>query len=330
MSQRTFKISRRQALAGAAATLALPGSLRAQADWPNRPIKLVVGFPAGGLTDGYARVYGEQLRQKLGQPVVVENKPGAGSILACETVARAPADGYTFLFTIQTALVQNQALYKNLPYDPNKDFAFIARFDAGHLPLIVHKSTGAKNFEEFVAYAKAKPTNFGSYAAGSFAHLVAAQINKIYGTKIEVVNYRGEAPMWQDFLAGSTQAAVGSIQAARAALDTGTGVAVAVPTTTRSRALPDAKTFVEQGATARIFTMEGWIGMLAPAGVSPAILKKVSDTILASADAPEIKRVMDAYFISKGPSTPEEFLRIFREDTPHWLAMVRELGVTLD
>lgn len=323
-------LDRRRVLAGAAALAAYPGASLGQSNWPDRPIKFIVGFPPGGLTDGYARVYGEQLRQKLGQPVVVENKPGAGSILACELVARAPADGYTFLFTIQTALVQNQALYKKLPYDPDKDFTFIARFDAGHLPLVVHKSTGAKNFREFVEYAKTKPTNFGSYAPGSFAHLVAAQINKHYGTKIEVVNFRGEAPMWQEFMAGSLHGAVGSIQAARAALDTGTGIAAAVPTRTRSKALPETGTFVEQGATAPIFSMEGWIGLLGPAGLPAEIVKKVSDVVLASADVPEVRRVMDAYFISKGPTTPEEFQRIYRDDTPTWLAMVKELGVTLD
>jgi tripartite-type tricarboxylate transporter receptor subunit TctC len=328
MSQ--FVIDRRSAIVGAAAALAIPAIGRAQSDWPNRPIKFVVSFPPGGLTDGYARVYGEQIRQKFGQPVVVENKPGAGGILGCEIVARAPADGYTFLVTIQTSLVQNQALYKKLPYDPNKDFIFISRFDAGHLPLVVHKSTGAKNFQEFVAYAKTKPTNFGSYAPGSVAHLIGAQINKLYGTQIQVVNYRGEAPMWQDFMAGSLDAAVGSIQAARGALDTGTGIAAAVPTLQRSKALPNVATFAEQGATARIFTMEGWVGLLAPAGVAPEIVAKISQAVLDSADAPEVRRVMDAYAIAKGPSTPQEFARIFRDDTPHWLEMVRELGVTLD
>ena len=138
-------------------------------------------------------------------------------------------------------------LNKSLPYDPDKDFSFISLLSAGHLPLVVHKSTGATNIKEFVEYARKNKVSFGSYAAGSFAHIVCVELNKLYGLDMVVVNYRGEAPMWQDMHAGAIQAAVGSYQAALSVIDAGTGRAIAVQTTKRMRKLPDVPTFIEQG-----------------------------------------------------------------------------------
>src|SRR5258708_17587713 len=159
---------RRSFLLASAALLgtgAFPRGVRAQA-WPARPVRIIVSFPPGGLTDLYARAYGETLARSIGQPVLVENRAGAGGVIGCDAVAKSPADGYTLLFTISTPIVQAQALYKKLPYDPDKDFTFIAAFDSGHLPLAVHREVPARGFRDFVDFAKKTAVNFGSYGPG--------------------------------------------------------------------------------------------------------------------------------------------------------------------
>src|SRR4051794_5944212 len=168
------KLSRRDVIkAGAAPTAAAPfASARAQS-WPTRPIKIVVSTPAGGITDAFARVYGEYISTKLGQPVIVENKPGGSGILAAQYVKSAEPDGNTLLYTISSTLLGNRVVFKTLPYDPDKDFAFISMTPSGHLPLVVHASTGATTLKEFVEYARKNKTTAGSYGAGSFAHIVA-------------------------------------------------------------------------------------------------------------------------------------------------------------
>src|SRR5256885_12315755 len=145
------------ALLGAAA---FARGARAQG-WPARPIRIIVSFPPGGLTDLYARAFGETVSRSIGQPVLVENRAGAGGVIGCDAVAKSSADGYTLLFTISTPIVQAQALYKKLPYDPDKDFTFIAAFDSGHLPLAVHRDVPARGFREFVDFAKKTAVNFG-------------------------------------------------------------------------------------------------------------------------------------------------------------------------
>src|SRR3989475_8652262 len=197
--------NRRSFLLGSAAiallvTAAFPRGVRAQG-WPARPVRIVVSFPPGGLTDLHARAYGETISRSIGQPVLVENRAGAGGVIGCDAVAKSPADGYTFLFTISTPIVQAQALYKKLPYDPDKDFTFIAAFDSGHLPLAVHREVPARRFREFVEFAKKTAVNFGSYGPGSVPHMVAAQINKLFGTRIEVGHFKSEAAMWLEVAA---------------------------------------------------------------------------------------------------------------------------------
>jgi len=310
--------------------LAGSGAAFGQGAWPNKPIKIVVGFPAGGLTDAYARAYGESIAQKYGQPVVVENRPGAGSIIACEQVAKAAPDGYTFLFTISTALQQNQVLYKKLPYDPNKDFAFIAGFDAGQLPLSVHKDVPATDMKSFVEFAKKQKTTMGTYAPGSFPHMVAQQLNKLHGTKFEAVHYKGETPMWQDLGSGQIHAAIGSFQAQSPHIQAGNARPIGVPTKVRSPRLPDVPTFFEQGFTESIFITEGWIGMLAPAGVPREVVDKVWAAIKEGAETERHQTIRKNFGIARTPWSPEEFEKLFRVDGQHWIALARELGVTLD
>src|SRR5436305_6141433 len=150
-----------------AAAASLPAPAIAQA-WPSGPIRIVCGYPVGGLTDIFARAYGEGIAQKTGQPVVVENKTGASGAIAAEQVKSAPTDGYTLMFTISTTMIMNKALFKKLPYDPDKDFALISWLNAGHLPMIVHKDVPAKNLAEFADYARKNKVSLGTYDARSY------------------------------------------------------------------------------------------------------------------------------------------------------------------
>ena len=319
----------RSLAAAAIGPSAFPHAAHAQA-WPARPVRVVVGFPAGGLTDLYARAYSDYLSQQLGQPFVVENRPGAGSIIACEAVAKAPADGYTLLFTIWTAIVQNQVLYKKLPYDPNKDFTFISSFDPGHLPLAVHADVPAKDFRGFVEFARKNRVTLGTYSAGSYPHMVAAQLNKLYGTQIEAIHFKGEAPMWVEVSTGRIHAAIGSQLGMSPHAQKGAVRAIAVPTQKRAPKLPDVPTFAEQGFNDPVFRIAGWIVLLGPAGLPRDIVQRLSKLVIAAADTPRLREIHATFGIVDNPSTPEEFERRYRDDGPIWLSLVRELGVTLD
>ena len=208
------------ATAGIGVVSAFPWAAWGQA-WPAKPIRVIVGLPAGGLTDVLARAYSEQLAQKLGRPVVVENRPGAGSMIAAGEVAKAAPDGYTFLFTISTAINQNRVLYKKMPYDPDKDFTYVSGFDAGHLPLAVSSGVKVANMREYVEMARRERVTMGNYSPGTYPHMAAQQLNKLYGTQIEPVHYKGEAPMWTDLASGQITSAIGSIVAMAPHLQSG-------------------------------------------------------------------------------------------------------------
>jgi tripartite-type tricarboxylate transporter receptor subunit TctC len=321
---------RRALLAAAAASLVLPLSARGQAAWPARQIRLVCPFPPGGLTDLYTRSIAEHWQQNLGQTVIVENRAGAGGLIGNEAVAKSAPDGYTFLVTIQTTMVQAQALYKKLPFNPENDFTWISALGAGHLPCAVPASLPVKNFKDFVEYAKTNRTSFGTYAAGSFPHMIVGQLNKLYGTKIEAVHYKGEAPMWVDLAGGQIQAAIGSVAGVLPHVQKGSARVVAVPTSVRSPKLPDVPTFIEQGFTAPVFALRGWIGLFGPAKLPPEIVARVSKLTIEAGESARLKQVYDTFGIAERPTTPEEFQRLYRTEGMQWLAIARELGITLD
>ena len=322
-------IDRRSFLLASLASAALPHPAHAQA-WPAKPVRVLVGFPAGGLTDLYARAYSDYLQQQTGQPFIVENRPGAGSIIACEAAAKAPADGYTLLFTIWTAIVQNQVLYRKLPYDPNKDFTFISAFDPGHLPLAVHKDMPVRDFKEFVDYARKNRVTLGTYSAGSYPHMVAAQLNKHYGTQIEPVHFKGESPMWVEVSTGRIHGGIGSQPVMGPHIQKGAIRPIAVPTLKRAPKLPDVPTFAEQGFNEPVFRIAGWIVLLGPAGLPRDMVQRTSKLVIAAVETPRIKEIHAQFGILDNPSTPEEFERRYRDDGPVWLSIVKELGVTLD
>src|SRR5437660_3881023 len=188
-----LKITRRGFIASGAATTAFSGPDSGWAQtWPSKPIKIVCAYPAGGLTDSSARVYGEYLSRKLGQPVIVENKAGASGSIGAAAVKQSPPDGYTLLVATTAALAQNRVLLKSLPYDPDRDFVLISSMSAGHLPLVAGKATNVTNLKELIDYARKNDTNVGTWGPGSYAHIVVAELNKRYELQMKAVHYRGE------------------------------------------------------------------------------------------------------------------------------------------
>jgi tripartite-type tricarboxylate transporter receptor subunit TctC len=330
----THKSARRSFLLGslvAAALGPLVGARGAIAQtWPSRPIKIIASFPPAGLGDLFTRAYGEHLSKVLGQPVVIENRPGASGLIGADAVAKAPPDGYTFLVSNAVTLVQNQALYKKLPFDPNKDLSFIARLSAGHMPLAVHKDLPVRNFREFLDFSKKNQVNFGTFSAGTYAHMLASQINKLFGLQIEAIHFKGEGPMWQELAAGRLHAAAGTIVGMAPHLQSGAVRPIAVNATSRSPLLPQVLSFVEQGFAQGVFLYDGWLGLTGPAGLARSIVERISALILEGDETPRLRQLHATWGIVEEPMGHEQFERYFREECPKVIAMVKELGVSLD
>jgi tripartite-type tricarboxylate transporter receptor subunit TctC len=310
----------------AAALAALPAPAIAQA-WPNKPIRIIVTYPAGGLTDVFARAYGEHVSQKVGQPVVVENKTGAAGAIGAEMVKSSPADGYTLMFTNSTTMIMNKVLFKKLPYDPDKDFALVAWFNTGHLPTIISKDVPAKNVAEFAAWARDRKVSLATYGAGSYAHVVTETLNRHYGLKMEAVHYRGEALMWQDVASGAVQGASGSYASASAVLQTGAGRPIAVPTMERMRKLPDVPTFYEQGLTEKAFQVRGWVGCAAPAGTPDDVVQKLSDLMVEAGKTERIQKIIDTFGIDEAARDRTYFKKVLDEEGPVWLDVIKSLNI---
>ena len=324
-------VNRRRFVAGAlGAGVALSApSVRGQASaWPNKPVKVTVTFPAGGLTDVWARTYSDYASQKLGQSFIVDNKTGASGAIGAEQMSKAAPDGYNLMFTISTTMIMNKVLFKKLPYDPDKDFVPVAFFSAGHLPTIVHKDVPAKNLKEFVEFARKNKVSIGTYGAGSYSHVVVAELNKFYGLNMEAVHYRGEAPMWQDVAAGAIHGGSGSYAASAGVLQSGAGRAIAVPTTTRMRKLPDVATFLEQGVTAQGFQLRGWIGAFYQTGTPREIVEKLSALFVECGKTEKVQKILDTFGIDEGARDHAFMKKVIDEEGPVWMELVRSLGVT--
>jgi tripartite-type tricarboxylate transporter receptor subunit TctC len=324
------KLTRRTLLRTGAASAVLPllgAPAIGQGAWPNKPIRVVVSYPPGGATDIFARAYGDYISKQTGQPVVVENKAGAGGTVGAVEVKRAPADGYTILFTISTTMIMNKVLYKSLPYDPDKDFVLLSVMPAGSLPTIVATSTGITNLKELAEYARKEKTNLGTYAAGSYAHLVVAELNKHYKLNMEAVHYRGESPMWADFLAGSLQGGTGAWFVAQNVLQTGKGRAIAV-SQKRMRKLPGVQTFAEQGVDSKVFGLQGFVCAVGPAGMPDEIANRYSDLFVEGGKGEKIQQLLDQFGIDDSAVSRTGFQKLIAEEGPIWLNAVSNLGLT--
>jgi len=327
MTSRPIRRSLLAGLTAAGAPLLLGSNARAQT-WPTKPVKIIVGYAAGGLTDLFARAYGEHLSNRLGQQVVVENRTGASGSLAAQAVKNSPPDGYTLMFTISTTMIMNKVLYKSLPYDPDKDFVLISSMSAGHLPLVVNKNLGVNNLKEFVEYARKNKVSVGTYGAGSYSHIAVAELNRIFGLQMEAVHYRGEALMWQDVGAGVIAGGSGSVAAAASVLQSGIGVPIAVPQTKRMRILPNVATFQEQGVPDKAFQLRGFICLVGPAGMPPELVQRLSDLMVEGGKSEKVQKILTTFGIDEAAVSHQEFRKLVDEEAPIWLALVKSLGLT--
>ena len=250
----------------------------AQAAYPSRTIKMIVPYPAGGTTDLLGRMVADQIQTGLGAPVVVENKPGAGTTLGAESVARAEADGYTLMMATSTTLAINKTLYRKLPYDPVKDFTPIALVAGVPFALIVNPSLPAKDLAEFIAYAKANPgLAYGSAGNGSPQHLGAEMLKTAAGIDIRHVSYRGSVPAMLDVIAGHIPFMVVDLQPALPQIRDGKVRVLGVTTPKRVAAAPDIPTLAEGGLAG--FELVAWQGVVAPAGVPRPIVDQLAAQI---------------------------------------------------
>jgi tripartite-type tricarboxylate transporter receptor subunit TctC len=318
--------TRRDVLRSGALAAVLPAPALAQA-WPAKPIKIICGYPAGGLTDIFARAYGDYISKVTGQSVLVENKTGASGAIAAEQIKSAAPDGYTLMFTISTTMIMNKVLFKKLPYDPDKDFALIAWLNAGHLPMIIHKDVPAKNVAEFADYARNNKVSLGTYGAGSYPHVVAETLNRHFGLKMEAVHYRGEALMWQDVASGAIQGGSGSIAGAASVLQTGIGRPIAVPTMVRARKLPDIPTFHEQGLTEQAFQVRGFICLVGPIGMPEQLVQKLSDMMVEGGKTPPIQKILETFGIDEGARDRTYFKEVMAKEGPVWIDLIKSLNL---
>ena len=318
-----------QATAALGATVAMPAAWSQAAKWPAKPIRIVVAFPPGGLTDAYARLYADQLTAKYGQPVVVDNRPGAGAVIGIEAVAKSPPDGYTLLMTTSGTVWQNRVLYTKLPYNLDKDLTPIALFPSGPLVVGVPDKVPARTMKEFITFAKTNPTNMGTYAPGSYPHMVADQVNRSDGTKIVSVHYRGEAPMWVDVASGQLQIAIGSYQAFNTVSTRGVRP-IGVTGLYRSPKLPDVPTLVEQGMGGNLVGLEGGLPLMAPAGTPEAVLKALSAVVVEGANSERAAKLRESFSIPNKPKNLIETRKDWERDVPVWIKVAVDLGIKLD
>ncbi len=330
------QLQRRQLIVAsglAAGALALPSvmnSAMAQtAPWPNKPIRIIVAFAAGGLTDSYARLYAEQLTAKFGIQAIVENRPGAGAIIAIDAVAKSPADGYTLLMTTSGTVWQNRVLYNKLPYNLDKDIVPVAFYPSGPLVVGVPEKIGVNSMRELIEYAKKNPTNMGSYAPGSYPQMVADQTNRNEGTKIVTINYRGESPMWVDVAGGQLQVAIGSYQSFATVQPRGVK-AIGVTGSYRSPKLPNVPTLTEQGIEGRLVTLEGGLPLMAPTGTPEAVLRALSQVVVDGANTPKAFQLRETFAIPNKPKNLKETREDWARDVPVWIKLAVDLGIKLD
>ena len=330
-------INRRAMLQGLAALgggglLATAHAQGARTPWPTRPIRLVVPFNAGGATDIIARTVGEALSQRIGQPVVVDNKGGAAGILGTDAVAKAAPDGHTLLLSLSTSMLINQFLYAKLPYDPQKDLALVSQIAAAPVTLVVHPSVPANDMKELLAHARANrgKLSYGSWGTGSYAHLAGAYMSKTTGADMTHSAYKGEAPMIQDLIGGQLQFCFSSALNTKPFIEAGRLKAIGVTGRERMQILPQLPTIYEQGVTDDAYSIFGWVAMGAPAGTPRDIVEALHGHLREVARDPKVlERVAGAGFMPLFNS-PQEFQRNYRHDMPIWKALVEAADARLE
>jgi tripartite-type tricarboxylate transporter receptor subunit TctC len=312
-----------------AAVIAIGASVPASAQYPSRPIKLVVTFPPGGSTDILARAMQPYLEKQLGQPVVIDNRPGAGGDLGVDAVAKSAPDGYTIGIGAAGALAVNISLKPKMPYDPVKDLAPITLLTAIPFVMIAEASFPGKTVADVVSYAKAEPqkASIGHGGNGTAMHLSSELFNHLAGVKIPLVPYKGSGPATQDVLAGHIPFAIVDVPSSQGLIRQGKIKALGVTGTKRDRNLPDVPTFVEAGI--KDYDSIGWFGLIAPAGTPAPVIKKLNEVFVGAMNDPEVRERIGALGAEAMPTTPEQFGAFIRSEIDKWAKVIKAAGVKL-
>ena len=298
------------------------------ARYPERPIRLLVGFAPGGGTDTTARAIAQRLGSALGQQVVIDNRPGAAGNIAAEIVAHSSPDGYTLLMGTIAALAINPTLFGNLPFDPVKDFAPITQAVNSTNVLVVHPSVKANNVKEFIALAKAAPDKilYGSSGVGGAGHLAGELFCTLGGVRMVHVPYKGGGPVMVDLLAGQVHSVFATAATAIPHIKTGKIRPLGVTTLKRAGMLPDIPTIAEQGLKG--FDANNWYGLLAPAKTPRKIVDKLNAEVVKVLNMPEIKQYLFSQGLDPAPTTPEEFGAYVKSEMAKWATVVRNAGAS--
>lgn len=307
--------------------LALPGALAAQ-NYPSKPIRLVVGFTPGGGVDINARLLAVKLSEYLGQPVIVENRPGAGTNIANEFVAKAAPDGYTLLMATPVVLI-NMTLYKKLAFDTLRDFVGIAIFSASPNIMVVSASVPVTNVQQLLALARAKPDelNYSSAGSGSTQHLSGALLRARTGIDMVHVPYKGTAPALTALIGGDVQLSFANIPAIRQHVISGRLRPLASTGTKRSELMPEVPTMKESGIDIEVTV---WYGVMAPSATPQPVIEKLAAAIAKAAHAPDIRQRLIEQGAEPVGNTPEEFARILRAESVTWADAVKSSGAKAD
>ena len=324
-----FPFTRRTALQLAALALAsVAGAAHAQA-WPSKPVSLVVPFPAGGTTDVLARALAERLSPAIGQPVIVENKPGAGATIGADYVAKAKADGHTLLIGAVHHTIAS-SVYKKLPYDFQKGFEPVTVIAMVPNVLVVNARTPAKNVNELVALIKAKPAeaSYGSNGNGTAQHLIGTQFQQQTGTRLQHIPYKGSGPLATDLLGGQILMSFDTITPVLPHIKAGKLRPLAVTTAKRSPALPDVPTLQEAGL--KDFDIGTWFGVLAPVGTPKPVLDRLSAEATKIIQSPEFRKRMDDIGAQPVGNSPAEMAAQIRSETDKFSLLVKAGNVTVE
>jgi len=305
-------------------------SFSATAQYPSKPIRMVVPFPAGSTPDIVGRTFGQKLSDAWHQHVVVDNKTGAGGNIGTAEAARAAPDGYTLLIGINGPIAVNKALYKALPYDPEKDLEPLSLLASGAQILAVHPSVPAADLRQFVEYAKANPDklSYGSVGAGSASHLTMELLKSQAHIALVHVPYRGFPPVVQDLLAGNIQASFAIAPAVLPQIKAGKLKGLAVTSAKRSALAPDIGTVAEQGFPS--FDATAWIGLLAPAGLPREVSDRLASEAQRIMQLPEVRDLLGRQGFDVVGSTPQQFADFIRSETAKWTAIVKATGARAD
>lgn len=324
-----FHLSRRGLLTAAAGSMLPIAAARAQDNWPSRPIRFVNPGPAGGAGDVLARLLGDRLGTRLGATVVIEDRPGAGTNIGMTNVARSAPDGYTVGLGNIASNAVNKWLYKNLPFDPEKDFAPVSLMALVPNLMVVSPVLPVTTVAEFIEYAKKNPgrINYGSVGAGSSQHLAGAQFGLTTGVEMQHIPYTSSGQLNTDMLEGRVQVLFQSVSAVSEMAKSGRMRALAITGTERSPAFPEVPTLQQAGVD---ITSTGWFGMVTPAGVPEPILARLNKEVVACLDEPGLRtRYIELGAIPRS-STREAFAAHMASETARWRDVVKATGASAD